>query len=269
MTENIVYHQNFYDSIREAKDEEELRGILRKVETEIKERVGNNHYEFYSKASNEEKEAIEELLGTRSFILNQMFERFSATPDEVKLFEKVNSLLDKLTKQMYKRTTSLYRSFLASCRDNDFDDDYEVEGVLTCNLDYDCNEEENDTVLTFDNDDFYGSDFSYMIPLVSYMEEEMHGSFGKEINSCHVYHKEDNTPNMTDEELDCYDWYDDGTTWAEGCLCVKELEHIKMCYAVHSICTHHEYAIPDLLRMTDFWVEVKIVCQHNEKLCNK
>jgi hypothetical protein len=108
-----------------------------------------------------------------------------------------------------------------------------------------------------------------MIPLVAYMEEEMHGSFGKEINSCHVYHKEDNTPNMTDEELDCYDWADDGTTWAEGCLRVKELEHIKMCYAVHSICTHHEYAIPDLLRMTDFWVEVKIVCQHNEKLCDK
>ena len=39
MTENIVYHQNFYDTIREAKDAEELRGILRKVETEIKERV--------------------------------------------------------------------------------------------------------------------------------------------------------------------------------------------------------------------------------------
>jgi len=70
---------------------------------------------------------------------------------------------------------------------------------------------------------------------------------------------------MTDEELDCYDWTDDGATWAEGCLCVKELEHIKMCYAVHRICTHHEYAIPDLLRMTDFWIEVKIVCQHNEK----
>ena len=152
MSENIVYHQNFYDTIREAKGAEELRGILRKIETEIKEKVGNNHYEFYSKASNEEKEAIEELLGTRSFILNQMFERFSATPDEVKLFEKVNSLLDKLTKQMYKRTTSLYRSFLASCRDNDFDDDYEVEGVLTCNLDYDCNEEENDTILSFSYD---------------------------------------------------------------------------------------------------------------------
>ena len=36
MTENIVYHHNFYDNIREAKGAEELRGILRKVETEIK-----------------------------------------------------------------------------------------------------------------------------------------------------------------------------------------------------------------------------------------
>ena len=180
MSKNFVYHQNFFDTIRDTKDAEKLRCILKKVETEIKERVGNNHYKFYKEASNEEKEVVEELLATRSFILNQMFERFSATQDEVKLFEKVNTLLDKLTKQMYKRTTSLYRSFLASCRDNDFDDDYEVEGVLTCNLDYDCNEKENDTVLTFDNDDFYGSDFSYMIPLVAYMEEEKHGGFGKE-----------------------------------------------------------------------------------------
>ena len=114
MSKNIVYHHNFYDNIREAKDAEKLRSILKKVETEIKERVGNNHYKFYKEASNEEKETIEKLLGSRSFILNQMFERFSATPDEVKLFEKVNSLLDKLTKQMYQRTTSLYRSFIAS-----------------------------------------------------------------------------------------------------------------------------------------------------------
>ena len=33
MSKNIVYHHNFYDNIREAKDAEELRGILRNVET--------------------------------------------------------------------------------------------------------------------------------------------------------------------------------------------------------------------------------------------
>ena len=59
MTENIVYHHNFYDNIREAKDAEKLRSILKKVETEIKERVGNNHYKFYKEASNEEKETID------------------------------------------------------------------------------------------------------------------------------------------------------------------------------------------------------------------
>ena len=40
----------------------------------------SKYYKFYKEASHEEKETIEELLGSRSFILNQMFERFSATP---------------------------------------------------------------------------------------------------------------------------------------------------------------------------------------------
>ena len=41
-----------------------------------------------------------------------------------------------------------------------------------------------------------------------------------------------------------------------------ELEHIVVCHAVHDICTHKPYSIPDLLRLNDFWVEAHLVCQH-------
>ena len=67
MSKNIVYHHNFYDTIREAKDAEKLRSILKKVETEIKERVGNNHYKFYKEASNEEKETIEKFFHSQYY----------------------------------------------------------------------------------------------------------------------------------------------------------------------------------------------------------
>ena len=43
---------------------------------------------------------------------------------------------------------------------------------------------------------------------------------------------------MTDEQLQCVDVWDDGVTWAEGHLRRAELEHIIVCHAVHDICTH-------------------------------
>lgn len=58
---------------------------------------------------------------------------------------------------------------------------------------------------------------------------------------------------MTDEQLQCVDVWDDGVTWAEGHLRRAELEHIVVCHAVHDICTHKPYSIPDLLRLNDFW----------------
>ena len=51
------------------------------------------------------------------------------------------------------------------------------------------------------------------------------------------------------------DCLNDGMTWAEGCLCRPEMNHICICHAVHDLCTHKEYSIPDLLRMNDFGVK--------------
>ena len=50
----------------------------------------------------------------------------------------------------------------------------------------------------------------------------------------------------------------DGETWAEGCLMRPELDSVCVCHAVHDICTHKDYSIPDLLRMDDFFVDVCI-----------
>ena len=45
-------------------------------------------------------EKIEDLVSTRSLILNRMFQ---ATSQEIKRFEAVNELLNSLTKKMYHR----------------------------------------------------------------------------------------------------------------------------------------------------------------------
>ena len=54
---------------------------------------------------------------------------------------------------------------------------------------------------------------------------------------------------------------DDGTTWAEGPLRDPKLEHIVVCHALHALCTHMNWSIPDVLRINDFSIEVKLTIQ--------
>lgn len=49
---------------------------------------------------------------------------------------------------------------------------------------------------------------------------------------------------------------DDGTTWADGFLWNPEFEHICICHALHCLCCHAHYPIPDALRMTSFQTEM-------------
>lgn len=67
---------------------------------------------------------------------------------------------------------------------------------------------------------------------------------------------------MSDAQLGFVNNFDDGTTWPEVCLDHPAFKHICICHAVHDICTHKNFSIPDLLHMNDFWCEIKITHQH-------
>ena len=225
--------------------------LLKDLESEIKKIVGTDVCSFtegHTKYDAKYKK-IKELLNVRQTLLNELF---FATSEEIISLKQVNSLLDELTKKMYHRTASLYRVFLSSYRDEEFDDDYEIEGTLKCNIDYDSEGGIYGTILKLENDEFYGSDFGYMIALINRMQD------CESIVECHIGYKETHTLSMSNEELDCYDHWDDGVSWNEGELNRKELEHI----CIHAICVHNEYSLLDLLRLNDFWIEALVKCQH-------
>ena len=229
--------------------------LLKDLESEIKKIVDVDVCSFTKEHTKYDAkyEKIKELLNVRQTLLNELF---FATSEEIIRLEQVNSLLDELTKKMYHRTASLYRALLSSYRDEEFDDDYEIEGTLKCNVDYDSEDGSYGTILKLENDEFYGSDFGYMIALINEMQDR------ENIVECHIDYKETHTLSMSNEELDCYDHWDDGVSWNEGELNRKELEHICICYAMHVICVHNEYSLPDLLRLNDFWIEALVKCQH-------
>ena len=229
--------------------------LLKDLESEIKKIVGADVCSFTKEHTKYDAkyEKIKELLYVRQTLLNELF--FAASDEFIRL-KQVNSLLDELTKKMFHRTVSLYRALLSSYRDKEFDDDYEIEGTLKCNVDYDSEDGSYGTVLKLENDEFYGSDFGYMIALINGMQDS------ENIVECHIGYKEMHTLSMSNEELDCYDHWDDGVSWNEGELNRKELEHICICYAMHAICVHNEYSLPDLLRLNDFWIDALVKCQH-------
>lgn len=248
----------YIDRIRQTTDHQKLRGWLQEVENVIKTIVGDDPLRFYTSYPSETNvDNVHDLLSTRRLLLDRMF---TYSDEEVAAFEHVNELLIKLSKQMYHRTADLYRSILRNGVDTEFDDDYEVEGTLNTGVEYDKEEGDYDTVLHLANDDFYGSDFSYMLYVLTENDQASHSCLDN-IEECSVFHHTDNTSDMTDKELDC-DWtfLNDGDSWIEWHRHPK-FDHICVCHALHSLFDHHEYSLADIIRINSYWVEAKIICQ--------
>ena len=204
-----LYAEDLADYIYQENNVDKKRALLLEVEAEIKKLMGEQE-----KGSLDLRhigavqiEKIEDLVSTRSLILNRMFQ---ATSQEIKRFEAVNELLNSLTKKMYHRMANLYRTLIDSSKDDSFDDDFVIRGTLRymfCGL---------ESILELPEDSYYGSDFEYMMELICCcLLEECNGGLS-EIEECSCNYSPQSTSDMTDEQLHCVDVWDDGVTWAEG-----------------------------------------------------
>ena len=173
------------------------------------------------------EEQVKELLSDRHFIMNKMF-RLHVTEQEVTRFRDVNDHLSELTRKMFSEHVKL----LDSLKDNPILsvaswDDVVVESKLDV--------DEDTEVLHYDDDNDYGSYFSQMIDAIAWTED-------LEIRSLCTTLGEKPEP----------DRLDDGCSWAEGCLDVPQFDSIGVCYAVHDLCTHKNYSVPELLRIRSY-----------------
>ena len=214
-------------ALKDSKEWIELKATLQFVEDKIN-RITDNHTWVSKK---ELTKQVKELLSDRHFILGKMF-RLHVTEQEVARFRDVNEHLLELTRKMFYEHAKL----LESLKDNPILsvtswDDVVVESSLDV--------DEDAEVLRYDDDDDYGSDFLHMIDAIAWTED-------LEIHSCYTNLGEKPEPDHLDNSSR---W-----SWAEGCLDVPQFEGIGVCYAVHDLCTHKNYSVPDLLRMKSFSV---------------
>jgi hypothetical protein len=213
------------DALNDNKEWIELKATLRFVEDKILRIIDDDSWMMKKEIA----EQVKELLSDRHFIMGKMF-RLHVTEQEVARFREVNDHLLELTRNMFSEHAKLLDSLKGNPVLSVVSwDDVVVESKLDV--------DEDAEVLRYDDDDDYGSNFAQMIEALAWTED-------LEIYSCNTILGEKPEP----------DRLDDGCSWAEGCLDVPQFDGMGVCYAVHDLCTHKNYSVPDLLRIRSFSV---------------
>ena len=213
------------DALKDNKEWIGLKATLRFVEDKMLRIMDNQGWMM----KKELEEQVKELLSDRHFILGKMF-RLHVTEQEVVRFREVNDHLLELTRKMFGEHMKLLESLKGNpvLSVTNWDD-----VVVESKLDVD----EDAKVLRYDDDDDYGSDFTQMIDAIAWTGD-------LEIRSCCTTLGEKPEPDHLDNSSR---W-----SWAEGCLDVPQFSGIGVCYAIHDLCTHKNYSVPDLLRIRSY-----------------
>ena len=243
-------HINGYIMIENNLSPEKLRKKLQSIESDIKDVVGPRRKDdWVDIPADIDREKLRDLLRSRRNCLNMLFRK---DPKGVEHFRKVNDLLRILTDRMYKKGARIYRQYLISGRDEAFDDDFMIDADLRFVYNYE------ESIAKLGDEEYYGSDFSYMMNVIYDLCDAYApcgASFSKSI-------QKGDKPEMSDKELEL-DNDMDKVYHGELKYSAPELEGIEICNAVNEICVYDNgYSIPDLLRMDNFWCEVKAIYQH-------
>lgn len=216
---------------------EQQRAKLLKIEESIRKIIGTDDpdsvFLWRKRKYPRVLERLENLLLKRCGTLNRMFQ---ATDEEMEYFDRINDHLLHLRNELFRRTTSMRDSISV---DMDFDDDYEIEGTLMFSYD------SAESVLTLTNDEFYGTDFQLMISTLS---------------SFYYATEEENLGTVT-IDLGKMNMADDGQTWAFPIFGHDVFDNRIVGYGPYCLCDYKNYSIPDLVRLNDFWAEVKLTMQ--------
>ena len=191
---------------------------------------------------------VHRLMGRRKEILDTLF-KVHCTDAEIDRLKRINNMLLDRTNRMFKSTADIYRSYLAISNGSKRDV-YKICRNIVPIFSQPC------SILRLEDDYYYGSDFVRMAVILQETEDYMldmslvnPNSGGNEMSS------------MTDEELGCKNKFDDGISWAKGLLQDPKLKHLNICYALHALCTHMNYSLPDILRINDFKIEITLTVQ--------
>jgi len=236
----------------------EFKGELILIENELKkvcqtkDADSYDHLKLVRNLSGKEKEMIVFLLKRRMRLLDDLV---MCTTSEITQFKKVNDRLFTLTNKMYEKTCDVYKKLFHTGYAPDFDDDIMIEGKLCYSADM---YEDSGSVLKMDEDKDYDSDFPWMMSLIDSLKEDNMFDIRISYNPKH-------SPSMTPGELGLANEFDDKLSWDHKGI----FKDICVCHAIYKIREQNPFSYLDIMRMNDFWCEVRVTHQHITDLKGK
>lgn len=215
---------------------EKLRERVQRIESKIIEIAGyvdSDTHDYLWMRDERKKEQVEELLSGRCALINRMW---NPTDEAMEHFRRVNDQLLERTEEMHARVATLWKN-IGAVSNPAFDDDVTVEAVLkVCCYN-------PDSILRLSDDEYYGSNFGLMACVFTDVYDEFEY-------------------NNIEYSMDGKDGLNDGTTWDEPPFRGRpEFDDIVICHAVHDLCNHKSFTIPDLIRINRIQVDTTIVLE--------
>lgn len=228
-----------------------LRNYVRELEADILTitRNKNEVSDLVKRTTSSKIREVSFLFAYRCSALNTMFYDH-CSDSEIKQFATINEQLYNATQHMYERT-NMAKDFLQTMPTHEKDSDVWIESKLEFWCD------DASSVPKFAEDEYYGSDFSNMIAILSTIDRDFYHREGFD----YIYPHSEIIDGKVVVRDDIVNVLDDGRSWSEGYLRHPKLSDIVICHAAHDICDHKSYSIPDLLRMNSFEVSVDIKIQ--------
>lgn len=225
--------------VREQADTDQKRYVLLETERAIKRIAGflvdrDGRYvepAWFRNFSSDEADKLVNLIGTRKMVLNEMLR---PTPQEVERTKQLNDKLIGLTKEMQENVRLMGQ--MRKHSESNIDERYNCDIDGTIVFEYG----DDDAVVDLDDDGYYGSDFHYMIHLISELVAGDYQTGSPEI------------------ERASWQTVEDGTSWKDGSFSDHTFDGIKICHALHTLADIQPYSVPDVLRIDDFVVRATL-----------
>ncbi len=239
----------------------EQRKALIAIEREIKEL--HRDWSYYD----EVPARVIHLLKRRKYILNNMF---NPSDEAMRHFNRVNATLATLSERLDERADALRQT--ASLWLTEFDQEIRFKACIEFDADLECDIETARPVINLSDNGWYGSDFEYMINLLAELYElNEHSEIISFVDYIVPIKKSPNKYSANrqkspEEEAwqkalfarwlafktdkPCDNCNEFGSHYPFNGR--PEFRNIKITKAVHILCKHKMYAIPDVLRMNCF-----------------
>lgn len=226
---------------------DDRRDVIYMIEKQIKAMI-DRPYDRLPSLNDAGWDKLEDLICIRELAVNELMQ---LSPLNYQRLSDLNDRLYQLTLRLHKKAKELWRAMNRGLEESSLErSNIYIDGYI----DYAFEEIEDGGVLSLDDDGWYGSDFSFML----WLESELYQRDG--YKSLHAHDVPPVDFKRTEEQAmrDLSDFMDDGRSWAEGYLLRPAFENICFCHAIHALATHYCYAVPDLLHMSNFEMQLKI-----------